>query len=72
MKHAIPLLLASCLFSLGAAAQEEAPRQADPAEQEEVYIPRDLDDAVRELNRLIRPEDKELIKKGLDSGGVHF
>lgn len=72
MRFATALLLAISL-SLCAIAQDEAPKQADPPGEEETYIPKDLDDAVRELNKLIQAEDKELIKKGeIDSGDMHF
>ncbi len=65
--------LLAILFLLPATAQEDAPKDAKPAEEEEIYIPKDLDDAVRELNKLIRPEDKELIKTGeIDSVDMHF
>ena len=61
------------LFSLAASAQDDAPKDAEPTQEEEIYIPKDLDDAVRELNKLIRPEDKELIKRGeIDSADMHF
>jgi hypothetical protein len=55
------------------ASDEEVREQAEEAKKEETYIPIDLDDAVRQLNKQIRPEDKELIRKGeIDSGGMHL
>lgn len=72
MKATIFFLFA-ILFSLAATAQDDAPKVAEPTEEEKIYIPKDLDDAVRELNKRIRPEDKELIKKGeIDTGDMHF
>jgi len=72
MKYAINLLL-SILVLVYATAQEQRPKQVDSTGKEETYIPKDLADAVCELGKLIRSEDKELIKKGeIESGEMHF
>lgn len=53
-------LLAVCLSPAAATKKDSAPKE----QKKEVYIPKDLDDCFRELDRLLRPDDIEKIKKG--------
>ena len=72
MTQSISVILA-ILLSLCATAQEETTKQGEAAKEEGTYIPKDLNDAVRELNKIIRPEDKERIKSGeIDAIGMHM
>jgi|GEM_PF-6057833 len=50
MKRAIFVILTFC-FSLGASAQDSTAEKGALAEEQEIYIPKDLDDAVRELKK---------------------
>lgn len=70
MTRSISVILA-ILLSLCATAQDEATNQGGAAKKEATYIPKDLDDAVRELHKFIQSEDKAQIRNG-EIGAIHM
>lgn len=71
----ILLAFVTSLSCLATDAEKTAPAQKKPAKKEapEIYIPKDLDDCFRELDKHLKKEDIEkIINKEIEAIDMHF
>ena len=62
---AIPLFVAALVFS-GCARTPQPEASSTVEKEDEIYIPKDLDDCFVQLKKLLKPEDVEKMKSGTE------
>ncbi len=66
------LLIAILVFACCAIAQDKPKEDRTVGERKEIYIPKDLEDRIVELKKLLKPEDIEKMKAGTENEMIQY
>ncbi len=72
MKNATLLVLACAIAAGCTASLDKSPTERAAPDQDKVYIPKDLDDCLAQLQKLLKPENIEKMKGGTEDDMIQY
>ena len=72
MKRCAILMSAVALVLAGCASPQQPKSNRSLAQEDEIYIPRDLDDCFARLEEILQPEDVEMMKSGTEDDMIQY